>query len=111
MFDGQHRCESCVQSGEGFDTLIWFGVPDEAFPVTDTGAPRTASDASGYVTGERISLEVVATVRAFLDGLSDKEQAALREDDSVAPIIAEIKAEKAADKPKMDTKSILAKLG
>lgn len=51
-------------------------------------------------------------VREFLDGLSDKEQAALREDSDVAPIIAQIKAEKAkADTgPKPDTKAMLASL-
>lgn len=49
-------------------------------------------------------------IRAYLDGLSDKEQAALREDDAVAPVIAEIKREKAKDQPKLDTKAILAGL-
>lgn len=49
-------------------------------------------------------------IRAYLDGLSDKEQAALREDDEVAPVIAEIKKEKAKDQPKMDTKGLLAAL-
>ena len=49
-------------------------------------------------------------IRAWLDARSDKEQAALREDDSIAPIIARIKAERAKDKPKMDTKGLLASL-
>lgn len=49
-------------------------------------------------------------VRAWLDTLDDKQQAALREDDAVAPIIAGIKAARNADKPKMDTKAILAGL-
>lgn len=49
-------------------------------------------------------------IRAWLDGLDDKQQAALREDDSVAPIIAGIKAERNKDKPKVDTKSLLTGL-
>lgn len=49
-------------------------------------------------------------IRTYLDGLSDKQQAALREDDEVAPVIAAIKAEKAKDQPKMDTKGLLAGL-
>lgn len=49
-------------------------------------------------------------IREFLDGLSGKEQAALREDDEVAPIIARVKAKKAEGQPKVDTKGILGKL-
>lgn len=49
-------------------------------------------------------------IREWLDTLSDKEQAALREDDTIAPVIARIKAERAKDAPKMDTKAILAGL-
>lgn len=49
-------------------------------------------------------------IRTWLDGLDDKQQAALREDDAVAPVIATIKAERNADKPKVDTKAILAGL-
>lgn len=49
-------------------------------------------------------------IREYLDGLTDKQQAALREDDAVAPVIAEIKKEKAKDQPKMDTKALLAGL-
>lgn len=51
-----------------------------------------------------------AQIREFLDNLSGKEEAALREDDEVAPIIAKIKAAKSEGKPKVDTKSILDKL-
>lgn len=49
-------------------------------------------------------------VRAFLDGLDDKQQAALREDDTVEPLIRAIKTERNAGKPKADTKSLLAGL-
>lgn len=51
-------------------------------------------------------------IRAYLDGLSAKEQAALREDDEVAPVIAAIKAERAKldPTPKPDTKGLLANL-
>lgn len=51
-----------------------------------------------------------AQVREFLDGLSNAEQAALREDDEVEPIIARIKAKRNEGKPVVDTKSILGKL-
>lgn len=51
-------------------------------------------------------------IRTYLDGLTDKEQAALREDDEVAPVIAKIKAERARldPTPKPDTKALLTGL-
>lgn len=48
-------------------------------------------------------------IRVWLDGLSDAEQYALREDDTIAPVIVAIKAERATgDKP--DTKALLSGL-
>lgn len=49
-------------------------------------------------------------IREWLNGLNEKQQAALREDDSIAPVIAAIKAEKRKDQPQVDTKSLLAGL-
>lgn len=49
-------------------------------------------------------------VREFLDALSDKEQAALRDDDTVAPVIAKIKKARSEGQPKVDTGSLLGKL-
>lgn len=49
-------------------------------------------------------------IRTWLNGLDDKQQAALREDETVAPVIAAIKAKRNADKPTVDTKSLLAAL-
>lgn len=51
-----------------------------------------------------------ADIRAYLDGLSDKQQSALREDDAVGPVISAIKAERNAGQPKPDTKAMLAGL-
>ena len=49
-------------------------------------------------------------IRAWLDGLTDKEQAALREDDTIAPVIARIKAAKPKAASGVDTKGLLAGL-
>lgn len=51
-----------------------------------------------------------AEIRAWLDTKTDKEQAALREDDTIAPTIAAIKAKKSEGKPKVDTKGLLGGL-
>ena len=52
-------------------------------------------------------------IKEWLGTLDDKARAALREDDEIAPVIAAIKAERAAKAPakdKVDTKSLLAGL-
>lgn len=57
-------------------------------------------------------MKAPSEIRAWLDGLTDKEQAALREDDEVTAQISAIKrerAEKSGD-PKVDTKGLLAGL-
>jgi hypothetical protein len=55
-----------------------------------------------------------ADIRAYLDGLSDAEQAAIRGSSRVAPVIAEIKAEREAKKAQaggtVDTDALLAGL-
>lgn len=42
--DGAHRLMACVKAGERFQTLIVFGVEDEAQDAMDTGAVRTLGD-------------------------------------------------------------------
>lgn len=49
-------------------------------------------------------------IREWLNGLTDKQQAALREDDEIEPVIRAIKAEKRKDQPAVDTKGLLAGL-
>lgn len=56
-------------------------------------------------------MKAPSEIRVWLDGLSAKEEAALREDDTIAPVIAELKAAK--PKPSIagvDTKALLAGL-
>jgi hypothetical protein len=55
-------------------------------------------------------MKAPSEIRAWLDKLSEKEQAALREDDSIAPVIADLKRAKMAGKPQPDTKALLAGL-
>lgn len=49
-------------------------------------------------------------IREFLDSLSDKEQAGLRLDSEVAPIIARLKEEEDVKRPAMDVSALKAKL-
>jgi hypothetical protein len=44
LLNGQQRLTACAQSGVAFDSVIVFGVADEAFEVMDTGKKRTSGD-------------------------------------------------------------------
>lgn len=44
LLDGQNRLTACAESGVPIRTHVVFGIPDEAFSIIDTGAPRTAGD-------------------------------------------------------------------
>lgn len=69
LCDGQHRLSACVQAGAEFETLVFFGVGDgDEMGVLDTGANRSASDASAYILGTRTGHKVLATLRSFLTG-------------------------------------------
>lgn len=44
LLDGQNRLTACFESGVPIRTHVVFGIPDEAFAIIDTGAPRTGPD-------------------------------------------------------------------
>lgn len=52
LADGQNRLSACIETQTGFWTLAFFGVPDEAGPVTDIGIIRTVYD-SACTSGKR----------------------------------------------------------
>lgn len=47
LLNGQHRLMACVRSGAPFETLVVFGIDDDAFKFMDTGVSRTA----GHIFG------------------------------------------------------------
>lgn len=100
-------------------TLKWERIC-EMVDYLETGATawsraRPTSGATGGYLFEALcemyaGKQTPEQVRTFLDGLTDKEQAALRDDDTVSPIIAAIKRARNAGKSRLDTASILQKL-
>ena len=71
LCDGQHRLTGCVSSEVPFPTLVFFGVgANEEMATLDTGAIRSAGDASVYMLGERASHRLLASLRSFLQGVS-----------------------------------------
>lgn len=69
LCDGQHRLTACADSGAPFASLVFFGVGNnEEMAVLDTGANRSAADASTYVLGERVGNDVIAVARSFAHG-------------------------------------------
>lgn len=69
LFDGQHRLRAAVTADAGFQSLVFFGAGNnEEMAVLDTGAGRSAEDASVYVLGERVAHAAIASIRGFLRG-------------------------------------------
>ncbi len=50
LLDGQNRLTACVESHTPIRTHVVFGIPDAAFAIIDTGAPRTPGDVL-YIAG------------------------------------------------------------
>lgn len=42
--DAHHRLNACIQSGTAFKSVVVFGMPEDAYEVTDTGMLRTYAD-------------------------------------------------------------------
>jgi hypothetical protein len=58
MINGQHRCEALIQSGSSIDTMMVFGVSEEAKHTIDTGIVRAAGDIlqiAGYDYGTQVA--------------------------------------------------------
>ena len=45
VLDGQHRLLAIIESAKSIQSLVVYGIAEEAFKTIDTGAVRTASDA------------------------------------------------------------------
>ena len=74
LFDGQHRLEACILAKVPFTTMVFFGVGDQKeMVVLDTGAGRTAVDAS-HVKGLDSNRNRVSYLRRFLFGGHEKKQ-------------------------------------
>lgn len=75
LHDGQHRLAACVEADSVFQTLVFFGVGDEAeMSVFDTGAQRSAADAARISRVPNVGNNDIATLRAFLYGTDAARQ-------------------------------------
>lgn len=45
--DAHHRLSACIQSGVAFDSVVVYGLSDDAYEVIDTGMLRTYADRLG----------------------------------------------------------------
>ena len=62
LLNGQQRLTACIQANVSFDSVVVFGVDDEAFEVMDTGKKRSAGDVLGML-GVPYSNTVAAIIR------------------------------------------------
>lgn len=86
--------------------IDWYETGTEKWSRISEGGPKGGFlyEALCKVYGH---MKAPSEIRVWLDGLSDKEQTALRMDDTIAPVIEALKAAKPAVKPNVDTKSLL----
>lgn len=63
VLDGQHRLLAIIESGKSIQSLVVYGIAEEAFKTIDTGAVRSGSDALHMHFKETASyaLKAVAT--------------------------------------------------
>jgi hypothetical protein len=60
--DGQNRLFACIEAQTPFTTFVTINVPDNAFDVMDSGAPRTASDVM-FIHSYENPTKIAAAVR------------------------------------------------
>jgi hypothetical protein len=65
MINGQHRCEALVQSGASIDTMMVFGVTEDAKHTIDTGIVRGAGDIL-HISGHDYGTQIAALVRLVI---------------------------------------------
>jgi hypothetical protein len=63
--DGQHRCETVLATGMSIETVIAFGVPDEARYTIDTGKPKSAGNYL-HMKGFKDGNNIAAAIRLLL---------------------------------------------
>jgi len=63
MFEGQHRCWACVQSGKSFETLLLTDCDPEAYETSGIGRPKNYGDFLGPVDHEKNVYLLAATIR------------------------------------------------
>lgn len=62
LVDGQHRLQSCVESGKPFVTFVVFGLEPEARQTVDTGIKRTLADVLS-MEGETNALNIASILK------------------------------------------------
>lgn len=74
MFDGQHRCLACVETGVSFDSLVVYGLDPAVMSTVDTGVPRSYADHL-RLQGESDSGALAAIIRRVVQwdaGITNK---------------------------------------
>lgn len=71
--DGQHRLQSIAATGIGCEMMISIGMPQENFPVIDTGTRRSGGDVvAKYGLPSRNRVSTIARTIIIYDGLPDR---------------------------------------
>lgn len=69
MADGQHRCEAVAESGVTIESLVVYGVPEDAFDTMDQGISRSIADV--FARNGEMYYAILATAVRWVGVLSD----------------------------------------
>lgn len=75
ILDGQNRLYACIKAGVPFDTLMIWGISEDAFKTIDIGKTRTAGDIL-FIENIKNSIVVSAAITRFFNlscGLSSEK--------------------------------------
>lgn len=73
LIDGQHRCQSVIDSGITIRCVVITGVPDQAWDELDGGKPRSLSDVLSAMGNQNVTTlsAIVVWLAAYGRGLVD----------------------------------------
>ena len=71
LLDGQHRLHAVIEAGLPIQSVVVYGMDDEAFRTMDTGKARTGGDTLS-VTGVGNHNHIAAAIRRIMDRFGSK---------------------------------------
>lgn len=79
LMDGQHRLQSCIDSGEPFVTYVCYGLDPEVRPTIDTGMSRKFNDHLMLRGEKNANILSAVTARCYAWHIGDRHLSLKRE--------------------------------
>lgn len=90
LLDGQHRLVACIRAGVPFETLVVYGLDDDARDVMDTGKSRTIADVLEFhgITNSRRVSSAVRQLIVYRDGYATSRSASISHSEVMTALYA-----------------------